>query len=152
MPEAAGPAEGKLTALGACGAPLTALAGSGVPLANLDDLWSRMPPDDELKQALVVSLDAFAGPLAITTISATDRYANLEVNYLLQRVESFGGVVILTTNLDTSIDPALRRRLASRIVFATPEIDERERLWEAMLDTNAPVAQPRPAWARRGVR
>jgi len=47
-------------------------------------------------------------------------------------------VVILTTNLDASIDPALRRRLASHIVFTTPETEERERLWEAMLDTNAP--------------
>jgi len=71
--------------------------------------------------------------------SATDRYANLEVNYLLQRVESFGGVVILTTNLDTSIDPALRRRLASHIVFGGPEATERVRLWHEMLDTGAPV-------------
>ncbi|MEJ7597833.1 MAG: ATP-binding protein [Kofleriaceae bacterium] len=71
--------------------------------------------------------------------SATDRYANLEVNYLLQRVESFGGVVILTTNLDASIDPALRRRLASHIVFAAPEATERVRLWREMLDTGAPL-------------
>jgi len=73
--------------------------------------------------------------------SATDRYANLEVNYLLQRVESFGGVVILTTNLDASIDPALRRRLASHIVFAAPEVDERVRLWSEMLATGAPHGQ-----------
>jgi SpoVK/Ycf46/Vps4 family AAA+-type ATPase len=72
--------------------------------------------------------------------SAVDRYANLEVNYLLQRVESFGGVVILTTNLDTSIDPALRRRLASHIVFGAPELDERVQLWQAMLTQEAPIA------------
>src|SRR5262249_52708624 len=42
---------------------------------------------------------------------ANDRYANLEVNYLLQRVESFGGVVLLTTNVETAIDPAMKRRL-----------------------------------------
>jgi ATPase family associated with various cellular activities (AAA) len=71
--------------------------------------------------------------------SAVDRYANLEVNYLLQRVESFGGVVILTTNLDTSIDPALRRRLAGHVVFGAPDVDERERLWREMLATGAPV-------------
>src|ERR1044072_8065500 len=47
--------------------------------------------------------------------SAVDRYANLEVNYLLQRIETFGGITVLTTNLDTSIDPALKRRLASHI-------------------------------------
>jgi len=73
--------------------------------------------------------------------SATDRYANLEVNYLLQRIESFGGVAILTTNLDTSIDPALKRRLASHIVFGAPDLDERTRLWREMLDTGAPVDQ-----------
>jgi len=73
--------------------------------------------------------------------SAVDRYANLEVNYLLQRVESFGGVVILTTNLDTSIDPALRRRLASHIVFGAPDAEERARLWRNMLDTGAPLGE-----------
>jgi hypothetical protein len=76
--------------------------------------------------------------------SATDRYANLEVNYLLQRVESFGGVVIMTTNLDASIDPALRRRLAAHIVFGSPEVDERETLWREMLATGAPLGPDIP--------
>ncbi len=71
--------------------------------------------------------------------SATDRYANLEVNYLLQRVESFGGFVVLTTNLDASIDPALRRRLASHIVFQQPEGRQQESLWRGMLATGAPL-------------
>ena len=72
--------------------------------------------------------------------SAVDRYANLEVNYLLQRIESFGGVSILTTNLEASIDPALRRRLAASIAFWPPDQAERERLWLRMLDTPAPRA------------
>lgn len=84
--------------------------------------------------------DALFAKRSAEVKSAVDRYANLEVNYLLQRVESFGGVVILTTNLDTSIDPALRRRLASHIVFAAPEIEERAKLWRSMLDTGAPLA------------
>ena len=71
--------------------------------------------------------------------SAVDRYANLEVNYLLQRIESFGGVTILTTNLDTSIDPALKRRLASHIVFQTPELAESMALWKRMLTVSAQV-------------
>jgi Cdc6-like AAA superfamily ATPase len=83
--------------------------------------------------------DALFAKRSADVKSAVDRYANLEVNYLLQRVESFGGVVILTTNLDTSIDPALRRRLASHIVFGTPELEERSKLWRAMLDTGAPL-------------
>ncbi len=71
--------------------------------------------------------------------SAVDRYANLEVNYLLQRIESFGGVTILTTNLEASIDPALRRRLAGHVVFWPPDPEERERLWLRMLSADAPI-------------
>ena len=72
--------------------------------------------------------------------SASDRYANLEVNYLLQRVESWRGITILTTNLDASIDPALRRRLAAHITFWPPEHAERVTLWSRYLSTGAPVA------------
>jgi SpoVK/Ycf46/Vps4 family AAA+-type ATPase len=68
---------------------------------------------------------------------ATDRYANLEVNYLLQRIESFGGITILTTNLDAAIDRALRRRLASHIVFWPPDEDERAELWARLMSTGA---------------
>ena len=68
---------------------------------------------------------------------ATDRYANLEVNYLLQRIESFGGLTILTTNLDSSLDKALRRRLASHIVYYAPDENEREELWRRILFTGS---------------
>ena len=71
--------------------------------------------------------------------SSNDRYANLEVNYLLQRMEEFEGITILTTNLETSIDEAVRRRLAYRIQFAVPEVDERKQLWRAMLPIEARV-------------
>ncbi|HEY5948908.1 MAG TPA: ATP-binding protein [Kofleriaceae bacterium] len=72
--------------------------------------------------------------------SSNDRYANLEVNYLLQRMEAFDGISILTTNLESSVDEAFRRRLAFRINFPLPELEERERLWRAMLPTQAAVA------------
>ena len=81
--------------------------------------------------------DALFAKRSAEVKSAVDRYANHEVNYLLQRVESFGGVVILTTNLDASIDPALRRRLAAHITFGPPEYDERLRLWKQMLSDRA---------------
>jgi hypothetical protein len=72
---------------------------------------------------------------------SNDRYANLEVNYLLQRIEAFGGITILTTNLEASIDPALKRRLAAHVVFWTPDEDERAKLWRRTLDTgSAPLA------------
>jgi len=69
--------------------------------------------------------------------SSNDRHANLEVNYLLQRLESFAGVVVLTTNHETAIDEAFRRRLSLRVDFPVPEADERERLWRALLPTEA---------------
>jgi SpoVK/Ycf46/Vps4 family AAA+-type ATPase len=72
--------------------------------------------------------------------SSNDRYANLEVNYLLQRMEAFAGIVILTTNLDTAIDDAFRRRLSLRVEFPVPEPDERARLWRALLPVSAAIA------------
>ena len=70
---------------------------------------------------------------------ASERYANLEVNYLLQRIESFAGLAILTTNLDTNIDPAFRRRLTTHIRFPQPEEDERLVLWRTQIPKEAPV-------------
>ncbi len=72
--------------------------------------------------------------------SSNDRYANLEVNYLLQRMESFAGITILTTNNDTAIDMAFRRRLSMKIDFPVPEPEERERLWRTLLPTEASIA------------
>lgn len=71
--------------------------------------------------------------------SANDRYANLEVNYLLQRMEAFAGITILTTNHDTAIDEAFRRRLAFRIEFPKPDIEERERIWRAVVPPQAEI-------------
>ena len=72
--------------------------------------------------------------------SSNDRYANLEVNYLLQRMEAFTGITILTTNLDSGIDDAFKRRLAFRIAFPLPEAEERERLWQRMMPDAARLA------------
>ncbi len=72
--------------------------------------------------------------------SANDRYANLEVNYLLQRMEAFTGVTILTTNFDSGIDPAFRRRLAFHLAFPMPEAEERARLWRTSIPAAAACA------------
>ena len=71
--------------------------------------------------------------------SSVDRYANLEVNYLLQRMEAFSGITILTTNLDSSIDDAFRRRLSFRVDFPFPEPEDRLKLWQSMLPDEAAV-------------
>jgi len=65
--------------------------------------------------------------------SAQDRFANLEVNYILQRMETFDGVSVLTTNAESAIDPALQRRLNFRIRFPEPEVEERAKLWRQLL-------------------
>ena len=61
--------------------------------------------------------------------SAHDRYANQEVSYLLQRIEDFPGVVILSSNLRGNIDDAFTRRFQSVIAFPMPQAEERYRLW-----------------------
>jgi SpoVK/Ycf46/Vps4 family AAA+-type ATPase len=65
--------------------------------------------------------------------SAQDRYANLEVNYVLQRMESFDGVSILTTNFESAIDAAFLRRLNFRVRFPAPEAEERAELWRRLV-------------------
>ena len=72
--------------------------------------------------------------------SSNDRNANLEVNYLLQRLEQHDGIVLLTTNLASSIDDAFKRRLRFRIDFPRPEANEREALWRVMIPPRAPLA------------
>lgn len=70
--------------------------------------------------------------------SSHDRYANLEVNYLLQRLETYRGVVILTTNLATSLDDALERRIQFKVEFPMPKADERAKIWQTLMPHSAP--------------
>jgi SpoVK/Ycf46/Vps4 family AAA+-type ATPase len=71
--------------------------------------------------------------------TSNDRYANLEVNYLLQRLDSFEGVAILTSNLDGAIDPAFKRRLSLRLQFPFPDEDMRLRLWATHVTPQTPT-------------
>jgi hypothetical protein len=59
-----------------------------------------------------------------------DRYANIEINYLLQRMESFRGLAILATNMRSALDPAFVRRLRFIVDFPHPGQPERRRIWE----------------------
>jgi AAA+ superfamily predicted ATPase len=72
--------------------------------------------------------------------SSVDRYANLEVNFLLQRMETFDGITILTTNFEDTIDTAFKRRLTFRIRFEKPDADARGALWEKMFPPTAELA------------
>jgi ATPase family associated with various cellular activities (AAA) len=72
---------------------------------------------------------------------AHDRYANIEVAYLLQRMEAYPGAVILATNFKRNIDDAFIRRLDFVIDFPFPEVEDRKRIWRLVLPAPAPVAE-----------
>ena len=71
---------------------------------------------------------------------AHDRYANIEVAYLLQRMEAYPGAVILATNFRRNLDDAFVRRLDFVIDFPFPEPGDRRRIWQRVLPAGAPVA------------
>ncbi|TQN42894.1 ATPase family protein associated with various cellular activities (AAA) [Blastococcus colisei] len=64
-----------------------------------------------------------------------DRYANIEVSYLLQRMEAYQGLAILTTNMKSALDPAFVRRLRFIITFPFPAAAQRERIWRGIFPT-----------------
>jgi hypothetical protein len=70
---------------------------------------------------------------------ARDRYANIEVGYLLQRMESFGGLAILTTNLKTALDKAFQRRLRFIVDFPFPDAEQREAIWVRIFPRDTPT-------------
>ncbi len=71
---------------------------------------------------------------------ARDRYANVEVAYLLQRMERFDGLAVLTTNLRANLDEAFTRRIDVIVDFPMPEEDDRMRLWRLHLPPEVPQA------------
>jgi hypothetical protein len=68
-----------------------------------------------------------------------DRYANLEVSYLLQQMEAYRGAAILTTNMPHALDPAFMRRLRFVVPFPFPDAAARTRIWRGIFPTAAPV-------------
>ena len=68
-----------------------------------------------------------------------DRYANIETSYLLQRMESYRGLAILTTNFRTALDQAFTRRLGFIVEFPMPYVALRGAIWRAMFPANAPT-------------
>ncbi|HMA22343.1 MAG TPA: ATP-binding protein, partial [Gemmatimonadaceae bacterium] len=70
---------------------------------------------------------------------AHDRYANIEVGYLLQKMEEYEGVVILATNLRKNLDDAFVRRLHMAVEFPFPEPPDRLRIWRKVFPPNVPI-------------
>jgi SpoVK/Ycf46/Vps4 family AAA+-type ATPase len=72
--------------------------------------------------------------------SSVDRYANLEINFLLQKMEAFSGITILTTNFEDTLDSAFKRRLTFRMRFEKPDAEARAALWGKVFPANAALA------------
>ena len=68
-----------------------------------------------------------------------DRYANIEVSYLLQRMEAYRGLAILTTNLPDAIDRAFMRRIRFMVQFPFPDWSERTAIWQRMFPVQTPT-------------
>ena len=101
---------------------------------NLERLFSRA---EELDDVLLLDEGDALMSRRTAVSSATDRYANLETNFLLQRLEDFTGIVLVTTNAADRIDPAFARRIDVVVEFRAPELAERMALWRMHLPEHA---------------
>ena len=72
---------------------------------------------------------------------AHDRYANIEIGYLLQKMEEYEGVVILATNLSKNIDDAFLRRMQFVVEFPFPDEPQRKLIWTGLFPKEAPLAK-----------
>jgi SpoVK/Ycf46/Vps4 family AAA+-type ATPase len=99
---------------------------------NLNQIFTRAEELD-----IILLLDEGDALLTQRTSvqTANDRYANLETNYLLQRLEAFDGIIIVTTNASERIDSAFQRRLDVVVNFRPPEATERWSIWQLHLPT-----------------
>jgi SpoVK/Ycf46/Vps4 family AAA+-type ATPase len=98
---------------------------------NLSDVFDAAEPGHVV--LLFNEADSLFGKRTSDVKSSNDRYANLETNYLLQRLERFGGLAILTTNLTGAIDQAFKRRFTYDVFFSFPSPDMRAELWRRTL-------------------
>ena len=69
---------------------------------------------------------------------AHDRYANIEISFLLQRMERYNGIAILATNLRANLDEAFTRRLQFAVDFPFPDEEHRLRIWQTLFPTTVP--------------
>ena len=70
-----------------------------------------------------------------------DRFANIEIAYLLQRIETYRGLVILTTNMKSALDRAFLRRIRHVVQFPYPDAAAREKLWRMQFPADAPLGE-----------
>jgi hypothetical protein len=103
---------------------------------NLERLFSTSGASDSI--LFFDEADAIFGARSEVK-DAHDRYSNIELAYLLQRIEEFEGVVVLATNLSRNIDTAFMRRIPFVIDFPMPDAGARSRLWRLAIPLRAPL-------------
>jgi len=97
---------------------------------NLDAVFSRA---EELDVVLMLDEGDALMTRRTDVHTSNDRYANLETNFLLQRLESYEGILVVTTNAGERIDSAFRRRLDVVVEFRAPDAVERWSIWQLHL-------------------
>lgn len=107
---------------------------------NLTTIFEQARPDMQL--LLFDEADSLFTKRTANVSKSNDRYSNMSVNVLLQLVERYEGVSILTTNLKNAIDPAFERRITYKVYFPMPKKPERERLWRYMCPPEIRTSEP----------
>ncbi|GAA4708003.1 ATP-binding protein [Nocardioides conyzicola] len=97
---------------------------------NLEEIFSAAHAGNYL--LLFDEADSLFGSRSAVT-DARDRYANMEVSYLLQRLETYDGFVVLTSNFQGNIDDAFLRRIHTTVQFPIPNAADRARIWDRCL-------------------
>ena len=97
---------------------------------NLDKVLGRA---EELDVVLLLDEGDALMTRRTEVANANDRYANLETNFLLQRLETFDGIVVVTSNSAGRIDPAFLRRIDVTVDFVPPDAEQRWQIWSAHL-------------------
>jgi len=105
---------------------------------NLNKVFSRA---EELDAILLIDEGDALLTQRTSVQTSNDRYANLETNFLLQRLESFEGIVIITTNAFERIDSAFQRRIDVSVEFRAPDAAQRLAIWNMHLPSVHAVSE-----------
>src|SRR5262249_35811432 len=128
------------------------LLGKRLFAVNLDQILSKWMGETEKNIRTVFQAAASTGAVLlfdeadslfaarVEATSAHDRSANMITNLLLQEVEEYAGIVVLTTNLKENIDEAFERRMLFNVEFPFPDEELRQRIWETIPPYQAPIA------------
>jgi hypothetical protein len=106
---------------------------------HMDDLFDCATATDVV--LLIDEADALFAKRSESVRDSTDRYANMGTNFLLQRMDNYEGIVVLTTNLPAAMDPAFRRRMDASIDFQQPGPVDRQQILIAHLPAKHAISQ-----------